>query len=268
MARKKWNLLSRLIDVLFSWVEERIPLESKLKADAEQMLQALNLKADATSFAMSRADMARETLTKNLQEYEALERQAKEFLREQDKEAAERCVVLQLQAKKEIERLTLEYQQLQHEAEQLAAEFAEQKVTTEEKVREVPRLQQDLRLINAQEKLEQARAQFSIEGAEYSFDATAQEIEIRKRQLTNKTLLASDKNARLDARIRGSLQQKEISDTLKALEEEVFQEGVIDAEYSAPKEQKSLIDQARKALEAPRYPNTLSPEKKSLKEGR
>jgi phage shock protein A len=253
--RRLWNLFGKVVDAVVNALSDRIPSESSLTSDAERMLEALDLRAEAVSFSMARADAKFEELKNELENHEALGRQAEEFLRAGDEEAAERCVALQLQSAKAVERLKKEYEALQREAEQSAQEFLDKRRALEEKIVQIPQLHEDARLIRAQEKIERATAKFSLESAERSFDETAREIRIRKLQLQNRTLLTSDPNAQLDRRIRESLERKEIAEAMAALRKKGFGGPIVDAEFKVIEE--DPVASARKLLEAPRYQGIL-----------
>jgi len=237
------------------------------------MLEALDLRAEAVSFSMARADAKFAELKNELENHEALGRQAEEFLRAGDEEAAERCVALQLQSAKAVERLKKEYEALQREAEQGAQEFLEKRRALEERVAQIPQLHEDARLIRAQEKIERATAKFSLESAERSFDETAREIRIRKLQLQNRTLLTSDPNAQLDRRIRESLERKEIAEAMAALRKKSFGEPTVDAEFVETRDLASVlveedpVSSAQKLLAAPRYQGILPAAATRSKEG-
>jgi phage shock protein A len=260
-----WHLFGKVVDAIVNTLSDRIPSESGLTSDAERMLEALDLRAEAVSFSMARADAKFDELKNELENHEALGRQAEEFLRAGDEEAAERCVALQLQSKKAVERLKKEYEALQGEAEQSAQEFLEKRRALEEKIAQIPQLHEDARLIRAQEKIERATAKFSLEGAERSFDETAREIRIRKLQLQNRTLLTSDPNAQLDRRIRESFERKEIADAMAALRKKSFAEPTVDAEFEVIEE--DPVSSAQKLLAAPRYQGILPAAATRSKEG-
>lgn len=253
--RSWWNIFGKFWDSIMDALAERIPQESSLQTDAEQMLEVLDMKADAASFAMARADEMYERLVVEMDNYDALGRQAELFLRDEDEEVAKRCVALQLQAGKEISRLKTDYEVLQREAEQMVTAFREKKSRVDERIADLPNLQADMRLIRAQEKIQRTAEQFGLEGAQTSFDQTAREVRIRKLQLQNRELLTADPQAELDRRIRATLGDKQIEAAMQELHMKIS-EKPITVEVKAIEEDPVAL--ARKLIEAPRYAGLLA----------
>ena len=254
MARFR-SIFGKLFRALGDWLSDRTPQRSSLEYDAQQMLQGLDLKADATSFAMARADDLHEKLQAEVENCESLDREAAKFLSEDHEQEAERCVALRLQSAKVIAELQAKYEAAQREAEQLAGGFIQKRQEVEAKVAVIPELQEDIRINQMQEKIERAAAQFSLDSAERSFDQAVREISIRKKQLVNRQLLTADPNAELDRRIRKSIEQREIDHAMEALRQRVQAGAVIDAEYAVVED--DPVAAARKMLTAPRYSGIL-----------
>lgn len=254
-SRRWWNIIGKMWDAIMDNMSESIPVESRLRSDAEQMLEALDLKADATSFSMARADEVRARLQTELENHEGLGRQAEQFLRTGDEEAAQRCVTLQLASAKEVLRLKNEYAALQQEAEATAAAFLAKKREVDSRVAELPRLQEDARMIEMQERVSRMTDQLSLDTAQTSFDGAARELRIRKSQLANRQMLTADPNAELDERIRRSLGEQEIAQAMAALRQRIAQTaGAAPAQLPAGDD----VTAAQKLLEAPRYQGILS----------
>jgi hypothetical protein len=70
--RSWWNIFGKFWDSIMDALAERIPQESSLQTDAEQMLEVLDMKADAASFAMARADEMYERLVVEMDNYPGL----------------------------------------------------------------------------------------------------------------------------------------------------------------------------------------------------
>jgi phage shock protein A len=258
--RSWWNIFGKFWDSIMDSLAERIPQESSLKTDAERMLEVLDMKADAASFTMARADEMYERLLVEIDNHDALGRQAELFLRDEEEEATRRCVALQLQAGKEVSRLKTDYEVLQREAEQMLTAFLDKKSEVDERLADLPKLQADMRLIRAQEKIQRTAEQLSLEGAETSFDQTAREVRIRKLQLQNRELLTADPQAELDRRIRASLGDKQIEGALQELRLKISEQP-IEVEVKAIAEDPVVL--ARKVLEAPRYAGLLTENKRT-----
>jgi hypothetical protein len=245
VLRKKW-------DSFVNFLGTSVPKESSLETDAKNMLGELDRHAEVVSFRMARADEARAKLEKELENYEALGKQAESYMRDGNEPYAKRTVVLQLESKKAVAAFQLEYQALQKEAESHVSNFITKRDEAKERVKTLPQLQQDARLIKADEEIVKLAGEFDLDSAKNQFDKTAQEIRIKKLQLQNRQLITSDPNAELDQKIRASLQDREVETAMKALAEKVQStpENVIEAEYTQA-EDPTLA--AKKLLEAPRY---------------
>ena len=87
MARFR-SIFGKLFRALGDWLSDRTPQRSSLEYDAQQMLQGLDLKADATSFAMARADDLHEKLQAEVENCESLDREAAKFLSEDHEQEA------------------------------------------------------------------------------------------------------------------------------------------------------------------------------------
>jgi len=242
---RKWK------DALLMFAAGGIPKESSLETDAKNMLSELDRRADVVSFRMARADEAKGKLQKELENYEALGKQAESYLREGNKAYAQRTVVLQLESKKTIEALQQEYQSLQREAESNAAFFISKRKEVKERVKLLPQLQLDARIVKADKEIAKLSNEFNLDSAKNQFDKTAQEIRIQKLQLANRQLLTSDPNAELDQKIRQSLQNREVEIAMQELAKRIENSGnVVDAEFVSNEDS---VLQAKKLLEAPRY---------------
>lgn len=195
---------------------EKTP-EGQLEADAGKMLEEVNALSEVTAFTMARADDKYDELTSALARHEALGEQAAELVRAEDEEGARRCLALQIEAANQIKSMQDEYSALQQEAEQKATQFLSRREAVEKKMTQLPRLQDDARLVRQQEAIEKQYSALSTKSAERSFDKTARDIELKKRQLANKDALLADPNAALDRRIQHSLQEREVDRALAAL---------------------------------------------------
>jgi len=248
------DLLGKVFRGIGDYVADRVPKGASLEYDAQQMLQALDLKADAVSFAMARADEKFARLREEMENHDALGRQAAQFLRESDQTAAERCVTLKLQSAKLAAKLREEYTTLQQEAEELASRFLDQRRVIEAKVALIPELRDDERLNQTHERVNHMLQQFNLDSAEQAFDRTAREINIRKKQLLNRQLLLADPNAELDSRIRESLKKGELTTAMSELKAMV-EAGAVDTDFEVIKD--DSIQETRKLLLAPRYKGIL-----------
>jgi len=228
-----------------------IPQEASLETDAKNMLSELDRRADVVSFRMARADEARDKLKKELENYAALGKQAESYLREDNKAFAQRTVVLQLESKKTIDALQQEYQSLQREAESNAAFFIAKRNEVKERVKLLPQLQADVRIVKADKEIARLSNEFNLDSAKNQFDKTAQAIRIQKLQLQNRQLLTSDPSAELDQKIRQSLKDREVEIAMQELAKRIENSGnVIDAEFVSNEDS---VLKAKNLLEAPRY---------------
>lgn len=254
-TRRWWNIFGKLIDAIAEAVAERIPAESSLRSDVERMLEVLDNRADITAFAMARADEMLEKLKAELVNHDALGLQAEQFITDHDEEAAQRCVTLQLKSAQEITRLQNEYLRLQAEAENATAIFLEQKAKVDERVIALPLLQADARLIRAQEKIARDVEHLSLTSPQSSFDQTARELLVRRKQQENRQFLLSDPNVQLDRRIHDSLEQANIQKAMDALKRKMDRPGAVHAEYDVTPS--DPVTSAQKLIEAPRYKGIL-----------
>lgn len=259
MARlpRLFRLIGSIFDAFTNWISDAIPKESQLTTVAQQMYDELDLRANATSLKMALADQKREELARELANHEALDREARDFFRQGKKLEERRCVTLKLRSAKQIEKLKKEYERLQLEAERASGEFLVKKTAVEEKISQIPRIQQDARLIRMQEKIENLSGRFDLESGERLFDETAEELRIKKLQLENRAILTSDPNIELDRSIRTSIEEKEIEKAIKELEHQELAESAIEAEFT-PVVTEDSISSAHKLLEAPRYQGLFS----------
>ncbi len=253
----------RTRNVFFAWWDSvldavlgRVPTESRLRTEAERMNEGLSLKANAASFAMARADEARELLAAELENHEALGQQAEQLLRSGDELSAKRCLTLQLASGKEVERLRADYTQRQQEAETSAASFLNEKEDVGRRIEELPALQQDALVMQMQERIQREASVFSLESAKNQFDAVARELRLKKKQAANRMLLESDPNAELDRRITATLGHQKVTAALAALKQKIAARGdVVEAEYELVDD--SSVQSARALLDAPRYQGIL-----------
>lgn len=252
------RVIKRWMRALLDFAEESVPDASRLKQDAEDMLRALDAKADATSLAMALADEAHSKLTGELDNHEALGREAENFFRSKDTEAAGRCVALQLRSADEVKRLRASYEQLQSDAEQLARSFVVKRDDVMTRVQALPQLRDDLRVVEARERVERKLSAFDVESPQRSFDETTREIEIRKRQLANRQLITADPNAEIDRRIKQAVGERVFQEAMEAFRRKVEAEGeVVEATEYRVVEGDDPVAAAYKAIEAPRFAGLL-----------
>jgi phage shock protein A len=241
------TIFGKLWTWFVGYLSEKVPAETKLQADLEGMLKGLDAKADAVSFSMARAEDAQEKLRLEVENHDALELQATQFMTDGDEEAAQRLVTLQLQSRKEIERLATEYQTLLQEAERNVEVYQKLKAEVDKRRRELPRLQDESRIIKAEEEFQRISGRFSLTSAQGSFDETARQIRMKKLQVQNKQLLDADPHAELDKRIERTLQGKELETAMRELRQKVGR-GI----QTVIVEDVDAVSSARKLLEAPR----------------
>jgi phage shock protein A len=247
---------------------EKTP-EAQLEGDAAKMLEELGALSEVTSFTMARADDKYEELTSALARDEALGEQAAEMLRAEDEEGTRRCLALQIENQNHIKTLQEEYSALQSEAEQKAQQFMARREAVETKMRQLPKLQDDARLIRQQEEIEKRYSALSHQSADRSFDKTAREIEMKKREMSNKQLLLSDPNIALDRRIAQTMQDRAVDRALSDLKERLssgapstpppYVDGEVVEDAALPE---NPVESARQLLSAPRYSGVL-PQKTS-----
>ena len=209
MPRKR-GLLGRIWSAVQDLFGEKGSPAASLRSSAEQMLEGLDLVAEATSFAMTRADEVQDKLRAEIENYESLGREAESFVRDGDQQAAMRCITLQVQSGETVARLKEQYISLQREADQKVADLQRKKQDVEQRVAALPELEQEQRLVHLEERIARATSQLSLESPQNAFDQAAREIRIRRNQLRNKELLTADPNAELDARIREAVGQRKI----------------------------------------------------------
>lgn len=255
------RLLRKMWDAVMDAGEARVPTVSSLRSDADRMFEALGLQADATSLAMTLADEKYGQLETVVRMHEDLGRQAESFRRQGMTAEAERSIEQQLECERRIARLKGEYAPLQADAERHAESYRARKREVDARVVAIPALQDDQRLIEAQERVARAVEEHTLRNAQSSFDETAKGIEQRKRQLANRAALTADPNARIDRTIEESLKRSQIEERLAALDKKIAEgDQVIEAEFTViPTDP---LAEARQLLAAPRFMGIL-PEKTS-----
>lgn len=242
-------MLKRLLERLRKLV---LGDQHDFRQDVERMMQGLNLQADAASFAMARADEVRDQLRNEIENHEALGRQAEHFMRANDERAAQRCVILQVQSAETIGKLREKYAELQKQAELKLAAFRQTEEKVKQRREQLPELEQDQRILQLEQQIQRATTQLSLDSPISSFDQASRELRIRRQQLSNKGLLEADPNAELDRRIKQALGQKKIDDAMAALRKRLAEENVVEGEVVSVTAING-VDEARKLLEAPRY---------------
>ncbi len=260
------NILGRMIDAVRSFFSGGTTPEAVLQASAREMMQTLELQANATSFAMARADEVRRNLQSELDNHEALRREAETFLAQGDENAARRLVALQLQSAEKIARLKEQYAALQAEAEQKVLEYRKSEEEVRRRVEALPSLQQEARMLREEEELQKRLRQFDIAGPQNEFDRIERELDIKRKQIANRNLLTADPNAELDRRIQEAIGQRKIEEALAALKKKVAERGAIDVEFTEAS-QPDPVAEAQKMLEAPRYQGLLGQWPERQKEG-
>lgn len=240
---------------------EKTP-EARLEADAGKMLEEMNALSEVTAFTMARADDKYDELTSALARHEALGEQAAELVRAEDEEGARRCLALQIETAAKIKTLQDEYSALQSEAEEKATQFLARRESVEKKMAQLPKLQDDARLIRQQQEIEKKYSALQAGSADRSFDKTARDIELKKRELSNRHALLADPNAALDRRIQNSLHERAVDQAYAALQEKMdsagstpsYVEGEVVDEKSLPPDP---VASAKELLSAPRYKGVL-----------
>jgi len=225
--------------------------ETTLQNSAQEMLRTLELQADATAFAMARADDARNKLQSELDNYESLRREAEAFLRNGDEQGARRLVALQLQSAEKIKSLKADYELLQREAEQKVIQYRKAETEVNKRIEALPKLQQDAQLLREEERIERATSKFSLESPQTAFDKVERELDIRRKQIQNRSLLTTDPNAELDLRIQEAIGQRKIEEAMDVLRKKI-NESAVDVEFSTVQDSDPVFE-AQKMLEAPRY---------------
>jgi hypothetical protein len=252
-VRRSGNFFARWLHSILDKLFDRIPPESDLRYDAERMLEQLGEKERMTAFAMARADDARTQLKKELANHEALTRQAEAFMREGDEAKARRCVELALVSQGSVTSLTEEYQRLQGEANRRAASFKLEEGEVKKRVAQLPNLQEDARMTRMEEETRKAAAALSLDNARDSFDRAAREVQLKKLQQENASLLEADPNAEMDIAIKASLKSLDVEKAMGALKAKVDAAkaaGTVDAEFEVVDDP---VAKAQKLLDAPRY---------------
>ncbi|HOK55271.1 MAG TPA: hypothetical protein PLU88_05340 [Armatimonadota bacterium] len=217
------------------------------------MLKTLELQAEATSFVMARADEARTKLQSELDNHESLRREAEAFLKNGDEKAARRLVGLQLQSAEKVKQLKDEYERLQREAEQKVVEYRKSEQEVKKRIEALPRLEQEAYLLREEEQIQRATSKFDLQSPQSAFDKVERELDIRRKQIQNRSLLSTDPNAELDLRIQEAIGARKIEEAMEALRKKI-NEGAVDAEFTSVSEStEALIGDAQKMLEAPRY---------------
>lgn len=225
--------------------------ETTLQTSSQEMLRTLELQADATAFVMARADDARNKLQSELDNHESLRREAEAFLRNGDEQGARRLVALQLQSAEKVKSIKADYELLQREAEQKVVQYRKTETEVNKRIESLPKLQQDAQLLREEERIQRATSKFSLESPQTAFDKVERELDVRRKQIQNRSLLTSDPNAELDLRIQEAIGQRKIEDAMESLHKKI-NEGAVDAEFSAVQDSNAVLD-AQKMLDAPRY---------------
>ncbi|MBS3902956.1 MAG: hypothetical protein KGZ30_01105 [Anaplasmataceae bacterium] len=250
---KIWQFLVSIRQAWRRFVTEGEDVGPNLRQAAEDMLQILDRRSEAASLSMALADEAFDKLQDEIANHEGLGRQAEEFLREGDEEAAQRCVALQLQSAETIKRLKERYERLQHDAETNVSLFRNQRDEVEMRVTQLPELEEDERLLRAQETVAEL-SRLSLSNPRSAFDQAAQAVRVRQKQLLGKEMLMQDPNAELDQRIRAATDKRQLDQAMAALRQKVGQPASdsIDAEFTVVGDD-DPVTSAKKLLEVPRF---------------
>jgi phage shock protein A len=246
--------MTGLMNKVRTWWRRFTETELTLREVVGQMRQGLDLQAEATSFTMARAEEKRRELRTELENHEALSRQAKDFLRDGDEQLAERTVMLRVQSEERIKRLQAEYAELQATAEHKVRSFKDREGLVKGREAVVPELEREQQLNALEEQIQRQTSKYLENGTDQQFDRAEREIRIRGQQLRAKELLSSDPNAQMDQEIRKAVGQRKIDDAMVALRAELASSGeVIEGEVV------DVTASARRLLEAPRYEGLLQP---------
>lgn len=249
------NFIGKIVDAIRNFVSGGSTTEGSLEKSASEMMQTLELQANATSFAMARADEVRRNLQSEVDNHESLRREAENFLAQGDEAAARRLVALQLQSAEKITRLKDEYAALQAEAEQKVLEYRKSESEVKRRVEALPKLQQEAQILRQEEEIQKKLGQFDLASPQNEFDRIERELDIKRKQIQNRGLLTADPNAELDRRIQDAIGQRKIDDALEALRKRVAEKGTIDVEYV----ESDAAGEAQKMLDAPRYQGLAFP---------
>lgn len=218
------------------------------------MYKGLEIQGDATSFAMARADDLYERLETEITNNEALNREAENFLREGNQEAAQRCVTLRVQSDAKIEQLKSSYAEAQKDAEQKVVMFRKSQGDVEVRHEALPQIEEQQHIVAMGERIQKKLASFSMDNPQRAFDQAARELRVRERQLANRQLLATDPNAELDLRIRQAVGERKVAAAMEELRSKIAAEGdIIEGQVVKSVEIDHAAGQARQLLEAPRY---------------
>ena len=223
---------------------------TSLEEDVERMREGLQVKRSAASFAMAREQDKRAELTRELAVYESSGREAEGFLRDGREDYARRSLARQLQSKAAIEKLRSEYTAIKDEAEESVRQYRILNEQVDTRLRQMPELKRDQRMITEQEKYDALAREHGFESAEQAFDAKAQQIGMRKREHQNRSLLDRDPFAELDREMRERLDEKELQQAMDALHKKVAAgDEIIEGEIV----ENDPVQQVERMLEAPRY---------------
>lgn len=217
------------------------------------MFRGLEVQAEATSFAMARADDLYERLEAEIANNEALQREGEAFMREKNQVAAQRCMTRRLQSDEKIVRLKKQYEETQRQAETSVVQFRKNEHELNARAETLPEVEEREQIVVMGERIQKKLASFSMENPQRAFDQADRELRIRERQLTNRQLLAADPNAELDLQIRQAVGERKVAEAMEQLRQKVAAEGdVVEGEVVQQK-QLNQVSEAQKLLEAPRY---------------
>ncbi|MCR4280126.1 MAG: hypothetical protein NUV82_01725 [Candidatus Komeilibacteria bacterium] len=234
-------------------ISDNISDDIKLESDARQMMAGLEQMSNLVSYSMTMADNKYKELALKVQNYQSLQAQAQKFLEQGKEEMARRCVALKQQAATDIETLKSDYVTLQQDAEDKVARFKSEKRKVDTRLRELPRLKQDVKLIQQQKEIDKTFSTLSLESPSSSFDEIAGEIGMKKGQLQNKRLLEGDPTAAIDNAIVNQLQEDNINQEMARLRQKINAPTIEDAEYTEVNDPN--LGEALNLLEKPRFGN-------------
>jgi phage shock protein A len=221
-----WNKIKGFLNA-----EEDVS-EKDFSDTVKEMKQQLEQRRKTASYQMALATDSRKELEQMVAKYEGNKQLAEQFLRDGDRAKAEHCVKMQVQASKRIAELKDRYTQLKSQADQAYSTFRQEKAEVDERLRKLPQLKHDQRVIRAQEEIQGMGESMSLSALKGEFDEAERELAIKAEQQHSLDILSADPDAAMEADIKQTLQQKEIDQAMAALEQRVQTSDATEVEYS------------------------------------
>jgi phage shock protein A len=221
-----WNKVKNFLNA-----EEDVS-EKDFSDTVKQMKHQLEEKRKAASYQMALATDSRKELEQTVAKYEGNKQLAEQFLRDGDRAKAEHCVKMQVQASKRIAELKDRYGQLKTQADQAYTSFRQEKQDVDERLKKLPQLKHDQRVIRAQEELQGMGESISLGALKGEFDEAERELAIKAAQQHSLDILSADPDAAMEAEIKQTLENQEIEQAMAALEQRVQTSDATEVEYS------------------------------------